>query len=73
LRTLTTPPGGPISRWTPDSRGIAYYTIDPGGQVTHLTDNRIIEDFAWSRDGKRLAVSRSMTTNDIVLFKGLKR
>jgi len=29
--------------------------------------------FAWSRDGKRLAISRATTTNDIVLFKGLKR
>jgi hypothetical protein len=30
-------------------------------------------DFAWSRDGARLAVTRATVINDIVLFKGLKR
>ena len=29
-------------------------------------------DFQWSRDGKRLALTRSTETNDIVLLKGLK-
>jgi hypothetical protein len=37
------------------------------------TDSRTIPDFAWSRDGKRLAIARMTVTNDIVLFKGLKR
>jgi hypothetical protein len=32
----------------------------------------VIDDFAWSRDSTRLAIARSTTTNDIVLFKGLK-
>jgi hypothetical protein len=32
----------------------------------------MIDDFAWSRDGQRLAISQSTTTNDVVLFKGLK-
>jgi hypothetical protein len=31
----------------------------------------LISDFAWSRDGQ-LAVARMMTTNDVVLFKGLR-
>jgi len=43
-------------------------------QLTHFTaGGATIEDFAWSRDGKQLAVSRVMTTSDIVVFKGLKR
>lgn len=70
LRTVTTPQGGPISRWTPDGRGIAFYDVGRGGnlwvqpldgsaphQLTHFTDNRFIMDFAWSRDGKRLAIA----------------
>ena len=44
----------------------------PPRQLTHFTDGAVIDDFAWSHDGKRLAIARSTTTNDIVLFKGLK-
>jgi Tol biopolymer transport system component len=68
--------------WTPDGTGVAYADdgnvwIQPlaGGsrrQLTRFTDGRPIESFAWSRDGKRLALTRSTQTNDIVLFKGLK-
>jgi serine/threonine protein kinase len=73
-------------RWTPDGRGLAYIDGDtqtnlwvqpldgsPTYQLTHFTDGRIIPSFAWSPDGKRLAVARETVTNDIVLFKGLKR
>jgi hypothetical protein len=71
------------TRFTPDGRGIAYTDTSqmniwvqpldggPSRQLTHFTD-RAIEAFAWSRDGKRLAIARSTTTNDIVLFKGLR-
>jgi serine/threonine protein kinase/Tol biopolymer transport system component len=77
----------PLSRlrWAPDGRAIAYISpatpsniwlqpLDgtPPRQLTHLTD-RIISDFAWSRDGSRLALARATVINDIVLFKGLKR
>jgi Tol biopolymer transport system component len=79
------PPSALSLRWMPDGRGIAY--IDATGsnlwvqpldgssplQLTHFTDGRTIADFAWSRDGKRLAISRATITNDIVLFKGLRR
>jgi serine/threonine protein kinase len=82
-RSLPVLPGR--RRWTPDGRGIAYYdpatrniwiqTLDgsaPPRQLTHFTDDRAIADFAWSHDGKRLAISRVSVSNDIVLFRGLK-
>jgi Tol biopolymer transport system component len=71
--------------WTPDGRAIAYAFAAPGAnvwvhpldgsperQLTHFTDQRIPYDFAWSRDGKHFAVSRASTSQDIVLFRGLK-
>jgi serine/threonine protein kinase/dipeptidyl aminopeptidase/acylaminoacyl peptidase len=74
------------SRWTPDGRGLAFVDGDteanvwvqpldgqPPHQLTHFNDGRTIVSFAWSRDGTRLAVARATVTNDIVLFKGLKR
>ena len=67
--------------WTPDGRGVAYAKdgnlwVQPlsGGaprQLTRFTDGRPIRSFAWSRDGQRLAITRSTVTNDIVLFEGL--
>jgi hypothetical protein len=41
-------------------------------QLTRFTNNRAIGSFAWSRDGERLAITRSTITNDIVLFSGLQ-
>jgi Tol biopolymer transport system component len=78
------PPSQGRLRFTPDGRAIAF--IDPartnlwllpldGGaprQLTTFTDGRAIVDFAWSRDGTRLAVSlRANVANDIVMFSGL--
>jgi len=85
-RVLAVPPTSTLRRyrWTPDSRGIAdilapgsniwIVPLDgsPPRQLTHFTE-RSIQDFAWSHDGKRLAIARTTTTNDIVLFKGLKK
>ena len=72
---------GPLS-WTPDGRGVAYAReaniwVQPLGggpprQLTRSADRRPIGFFAWSRDGKRLAITRSTETNDIVLLRGLK-
>jgi Tol biopolymer transport system component len=70
-------------RWLPDRRAIAFTNLvgmnllvqpldgRPAYRLTDFTD-RDISDFAWSHDGMRLAISRSTTINDIVLFKGLK-
>jgi Tol biopolymer transport system component len=69
-------------RWTPDGRGVAYaekgnvwvQSLDgrPPRQLTHFTEGRPIMAFAWSRDGKRLAIARTSTTEDIVLIRGLQ-
>jgi len=40
-------------------------------QLTRFTD-RTISAMTWSADGGRLEVTRGATTNDIVLFSGLK-
>jgi hypothetical protein len=57
----------PFNLWVQPFDGSAPH------QLTHFSDNRIIYDFAWSRDGKHLAIARATITNDIVLFKGLRR
>ena len=79
------PPSIRSVRWMPDGRGVAYIDaatesnlweqpLDASSshQLTHFTD-QTITDFAWSRDGQRLAISRATIMNDIVLFKGLRR
>jgi Tol biopolymer transport system component len=70
--------------WTPDSTGFILpagapqnlwaepLDMKPPRQITHFTDDAQIADASWSRDGKRLAVSRTTSMNDIVLIKGLK-
>ena len=72
------------TRFTPDGQGFA--SVDASGrnawtrsfkggeprQITQFID-RTIMALAYSRDGKRLAVARATTTNDIVLLKGLNK
>ena len=72
-------------KWTPDGTGFLYVTGTPQNlwvesldgklarQLTHFTDDRQIADAAWSRDGQHLAIARTTTTADIVLFRGLTR
>jgi Tol biopolymer transport system component len=80
------PASGSRPRWAPDDRSLAYIGPTPGAniwmqpldgkpryQLTRFDDGRSIVDFAWSHDRKRLAIARASVTNDIVLFKGLKR
>ena len=40
-------------------------------QLTRFTDQFIFA-FAWSRDGKRLALSRGTVSNDVVLLTAAK-
>jgi len=80
---LQTPEKEQRAELSPDGRWLAYATLSniwvqslgggPPYQLTHLPDDdRIIQDFEWSADGKRLAFSRSRTTWGIVLFRGLE-
>lgn len=81
--TVSDPEGGAV-RWAPGG-GIAYVKQTPQPniwiqplngappqQLTRFSDGRAIPDFAWSRDGARLAIVRLRSTTDIVLFKGLR-
>jgi Tol biopolymer transport system component len=72
-------------RWTPDGRAIAYIdTLNEvstifaqpldGGKPVQLTDfkaDRIIS-FAFSSDGKQLALSRATSSSDVVLIKDFR-
>jgi len=67
--------------WSPDGRALTYIAVQdgvgniwrqplPSGTpvaITHFTSNTLY-NFAWSWDGKRLALSRGNTTTDVVLF-----
>jgi len=65
--------------WAPDGRGFAYVKqsniwVQPNDRgtpysVTNFTDGSI-GHYAWSHDGTRLAISRSLgTSTDVILFK----
>jgi serine/threonine protein kinase/Tol biopolymer transport system component len=81
-------PGGGdprIIQWTADGRAIAFIRdvkgqsniwtlpLDGGApkQLTHYKD-LAIRNFAWSRDGKKLALSRGSSTRDVVLIKNFR-
>jgi serine/threonine protein kinase/Tol biopolymer transport system component len=69
-------------RFTPDSRAICYPLRDnlgveniweqplTGGAPHQITNFKTLEifDYAWSRDGKNLAVSRGQIVRDVVLI-----
>ena len=83
LHTLDVLPGekGRL-RFLPDGQGLTYPVIDargigniwmqplsggPARQITDFKSDQIF-DYAWSRDGKQLAVSRGQTQRDVVLI-----
>ena len=70
-------------RWTADERSVALLDGASMNLIAHPLDGRraypltqftsgTITDFAWSPDGTRLAIARAQTTNDIVMFKGVR-
>jgi Tol biopolymer transport system component len=77
---------GGAFQWTPDGGAIAYADRDrnsiwavplDGGErrrivALSLPPDRAVAEFAWSRDGKHLAILESIVTEDIVLLSGLK-
>jgi len=68
-------------RWTPDGRSLAYVDdrnpsaiiIQPidGGSPRQLADFKPekIFSFAWSRDGKQLALARGPVNSDVILIR----
>ena len=71
-------------RWTPDGHALAYVDernpwrinsqpIDGGPQkiLTDFNPDRIFS-FAWSRDGKQLAIARGTVNKDVVLISNFK-
>jgi Tol biopolymer transport system component len=74
-----------IIRWTPDGRAIAYVVTEnevsniwaqplDGGSPKQLTNfqSEQIFNFAWSRDGQKIALSRGIINRDVVLITGFK-
>jgi len=71
-------------RWTPDGRALAYVDeknlsninsqLIDGGPSKQLTNFKsdLIFSFAWSRDGKQLALARGTVTKDVVLISNFK-
>ncbi|MBC7930814.1 MAG: protein kinase [Rubrivivax sp.] len=83
VRMLAIPHETRIFGWTPDGRALAY--IDPrspnvwavptdGGKPRQLTDFKSDQTFwfAWSRDGKRLALARGTRTSDVALITNFR-
>ncbi len=85
LKVFDLPATGWRPKWMPDSKSLLYVgtrggvsnlfvlplnTMQPY-QLTHYTTD-IIYNFAWSKDGKYLAVVRGEQSNDIVLMSETK-
>ncbi len=70
--------------FTPDGHGLTfvprgdpkYIWIQPFGAparpLTQFADRYFVNDYSFSRDGKRLVATRIVTTSDIVMLKGLR-
>jgi serine/threonine protein kinase len=66
-------PNGQAVGYAIEDKGIQNIWVQPldgskGRQITNLTSGKITS-FAWSPDGKRLAVARSHSTSDVVLLR----
>lgn len=87
ITALDRPPARPLRlQWTPDARALTYVSnsggasniwnlpIDggPPQQLTDFKPDLFIQCFAWSRDGKQLAVARGTSISDIVLIKNFR-
>ena len=73
-------------KWTPDGRGLAYLDVRQGAsniwiqppdggppkQLTHFGKGDDVLSFAWSRDGKQLAMARGTWVSDVVLISNSK-
>ena len=79
------PDNHPILRWTPDGGALTYVDESNGADniwsqpvngglrkpITNFNSDSI-SSFDWSRDGKRLAISRGPVTTDVVLLRDFR-
>ncbi len=85
LERLPIPAVADMIRWTADGNGIAYIAVIgtvsniwvqplPGGQPRQLThfDREFVENFAWSKDGKQIAITRNRSSRDVVQFSNFR-
>jgi Tol biopolymer transport system component len=74
-----------VVQWLPDGRAVSFnrdtngvsniWAQPPdGGKPVQLTQfkDQIILNFAWSRDGRQLALARGIVINDAVLISGFR-
>ena len=72
-------------RWAPDGRSLVYILQKgavsnlwsqplSGGAPKQITNYKtdFIKSFAWSKDGKRIAITRNTSARDVVLFSDQK-
>ena len=73
-------------KWTPDGRGLAYLDVRKGASniwsqpldggppkpLTNFEKSSQVLSFAWSRDGKQLAMARGLLTSDVILISNSK-
>jgi Tol biopolymer transport system component/DNA-binding winged helix-turn-helix (wHTH) protein len=83
VKILDLTPSRFYMRWTPDGRALAYIdhsyrnivsqSIDGGSstQLTNFSSDHIF-GFAWSRDGKQLALTRGNVTSDVALITSFR-
>ena len=75
-------PSAGIMQWAPDSLAVTYVETRDGvsniwrlpldgtsaKQITHFESGQIFR-FAWSHDGKRMAIVRGVPNGDVVLIR----
>jgi len=75
------PVASPV-RWSPDGLAIDYVDTKDGHsniwrqplhageprQLTHFTSAEDVQDFAWSRNGDKLAYIQGRAESDVILF-----
>jgi Tol biopolymer transport system component len=80
-RLLRVPADPGVMRWAPDGNGVQFVWTRNGAtnvweqrlsggeprKVTNFTSGEIT-DFAWTRDGKALLLTRGQTTRDVVMI-----
>ena len=88
-RELDAPSQADYLGWTPDGRALTYLLTEKSAQnlymlplsggkpvrLIHYDDEpSLINAYRWSRDGKKIAITRSRFNNtDVVMFTGLQR